>query len=43
MLRKIAGGIIEKHINKTIETEVNTESGPDNDEIDLSYELHNIY
>ena len=38
---KIAGGIIQNYINKTIEIEGSTEAGPDIDEIDLS--LHNIY
>ena len=40
---KAAGGIIEKHINKTIKSEANTEDGPNNDEIDLLCELHSIY
>ena len=39
---KIAGGIIEKYINRNIEIEANTEGGPHNDEIDLLYELHNV-
>ena len=36
---KIAGGIhvIEKYINRNTEIECNTEGGPHNDEIDLSY------
>ena len=40
---KIAGGIIQNYISKTIEIEGSTETVPDIDEIDLSYELHNIY
>jgi len=39
---KVAGGIIEKHINNTEESETVTETVPESDEIDISYELHDI-